>query len=91
MFSGAFRTKRFRHSLVVVIGPCEPRGVLCDSGVRAVLVFGEEDEIGLTDDEGDLLDHCSSVSVVTIADAGHFTLNQKPGEIADILLDAVKE
>jgi len=64
---------------------------LCESGVRAVLVFGEEDEIGLTDDERDVLDQCPSVDVVTIADAGHFTLNQKPGEIADILLDAVRE
>jgi pimeloyl-ACP methyl ester carboxylesterase len=30
------------------------------------------------------------VTVVTTADAGHFTLNEKPSEIAEILLDAVE-
>ena len=62
---------------------------LCDSGARAWVVFGERDEIGLTGDERDVLEQCSSVTVVTIAGAGHFTLNEKPGEIAEILLDAV--
>jgi pimeloyl-ACP methyl ester carboxylesterase len=33
----------------------------------------------------------SRTAVVTIADAGHFTLNEKPSEIAEILLGAVKE
>jgi hypothetical protein len=28
--------------------------------------------------------------VVTISDTGHFTLNQKRAEIADIVLDAAK-
>jgi pimeloyl-ACP methyl ester carboxylesterase len=29
------------------------------------------------------------VSLVEISDAGHFTLNQKPSEIAALVLDAV--
>jgi hypothetical protein len=29
------------------------------------------------------------VSLVTLSDARHFTLNEKPAEIAEILLDAV--
>jgi pimeloyl-ACP methyl ester carboxylesterase len=62
---------------------------LCDSGVRAWVVFGEDDDIGLTDEERDVLEQCPSVTLVTIADAGHFALNQKPGEIAEILLTAV--
>jgi pimeloyl-ACP methyl ester carboxylesterase len=62
---------------------------LCDSGVRAWVVFGEDDDIGLTDEERDVLEKCPSVTLVTIADAGHFALNQKPGEIAEILLTAV--
>jgi pimeloyl-ACP methyl ester carboxylesterase len=62
---------------------------LCDSGVRAWVVFGEHDEIGLTDEERDVLEQCPSTTLVTIADAGHFALNQKPGEIAEILLAAV--
>jgi pimeloyl-ACP methyl ester carboxylesterase len=64
---------------------------LCDSSVRTVVVFGEHDEIGLTDDERDVLEQCPSVTVVTIADAGHFTLNEKPSEIAEILLGALKD
>jgi pimeloyl-ACP methyl ester carboxylesterase len=63
---------------------------LCDSSVRTVVVFGEHDEIGLTDEERDVLEQCPSAAVVTIADAGHFTLNEKPGEIAEILLDALQ-
>jgi pimeloyl-ACP methyl ester carboxylesterase len=64
---------------------------LCDSSVRTVVVFGEHDEIGLTDEERGVLERCPSVSVVTIADAGHFTLNEKPGEVAEVLVDAVKK
>jgi pimeloyl-ACP methyl ester carboxylesterase len=64
---------------------------LCDASVRTVVVFGEDDEIGLTDDERDVLEQCPSVTVVKIADAGHFTLNEKPSEVAEILLDAVKD
>jgi pimeloyl-ACP methyl ester carboxylesterase len=66
-------------------------GRLCESGVRARVVFGEHDEIGLTDDEREFLEHCPSVTLVTLADAGHFTLNEKPSEVADILLDALKD
>ena len=62
---------------------------LCDSGVRAWVVFGEHDDIGLTDDERHVLEKCPSVTVATITDAGHFTLNEKPNEIAQILLDVV--
>jgi pimeloyl-ACP methyl ester carboxylesterase len=69
-------------------GSLAPR--LCDSGVRAWVVFGEHDDIGLTDDEREVLEKCPAVTLVTISDAGHFTLNQKPSEIAEILLDAVK-
>lgn len=68
-------------------GSLAPR--LCDSGVRAWLVFGEHDDIGLTDDERDMLERCPSVTLTTILGAGHFTLNEKPGEVAEILLDAL--
>jgi pimeloyl-ACP methyl ester carboxylesterase len=62
---------------------------LCDSGVPAWVVFGDRDDIGLTDDERDVLDKCPRVTTTTISDAGHFTLNEKPAEIASIVLDAV--
>jgi pimeloyl-ACP methyl ester carboxylesterase len=62
----------------------------CDSGVRAWLVFGERDDIGIADDERELLALAPHVNLVEIADAGHFTLNQKPSEIAALVIDAVK-
>ena len=68
-------------------GSLAPR--LCDSGARAWVVFGERDDIGLTDDERQVLEECAQVTIVMISDAGHFTLNEKPGLIADLVLDAV--
>jgi pimeloyl-ACP methyl ester carboxylesterase len=62
---------------------------LCDSGVRAWVVFGEGDDIGLTDDERRALDECSHVTLVTIPDAGHFTLNEEPGRIAELIVGMV--
>jgi pimeloyl-ACP methyl ester carboxylesterase len=64
---------------------------LCDSGAPARVVFGDHDEIGLAEHERLELERCSSVTMVTIADAGHFTLNEKPAEIARVLLDALGE
>ena len=68
-------------------GSLAPR--LCESGVPAWVVFGERDDVGLTDQERGVLEACPQVTMVTIADAGHFALNQKPGEIAGLVLDAV--
>ena len=62
---------------------------LCDSGAPAWVVFGEHDEIGLTDEERGVLEACTHVTVVTIPDAGHFALNQKPAHIGGLVLDAV--
>jgi pimeloyl-ACP methyl ester carboxylesterase len=61
----------------------------CDSGTRAWVVFGERDDVGITTDERELLEATPQVSLVEISDAGHFTLNQKPSEIATLVLDAV--
>jgi pimeloyl-ACP methyl ester carboxylesterase len=69
-------------------GSLAPR--LCDSGVPAWVVFGEHDDIGLTDPERQTLEACPDVTMVTISDAGHFALNQKPAQIAELVLDAVK-
>jgi len=63
--------------------------LLCNSGTPAWVVFGERDDIGLAVAERAQLENCSSVTLVTIPDAGHFTLNEKPAEIAAILLRAL--
>ncbi len=61
----------------------------CDAGSRAWVVFGAKDDVGLTDDERGVLGAAPHVTLVEIADAGHFTLNQKPSEVAALVLAAV--
>jgi pimeloyl-ACP methyl ester carboxylesterase len=68
-------------------GSLAPR--LADSGVPAWVVYGESDDVGITDDERDVLEASPHVSIVIVSDAGHFTLNQQPGEIAKLVLEAV--
>ena len=62
---------------------------LCDSKARAWVVFGANDDVGITADERELLEATAHVSLVEISDAGHFTLNQRPSEVAALILDAV--
>ena len=68
-------------------GSLAPR--LGDAGVPTRIVFGERDDIGITDDERKTLAEYPNVTILEIADAGHFTLNQQPGQIAELLLDVL--
>jgi len=68
-------------------GSLGPR--LCASGVRAWVVFGDSDDVGLKDSERQELESCPTVILVTIPDAGHFTLNQKPARVAEVVLQAL--
>ena len=68
-------------------GSLAPR--FADSGVPAWVVYGESDDIGISDDERNVLEASPHVSIVRISDAGHFTLNQQPGEIARLVLEAL--
>ena len=68
-------------------GSLTPR--LCTSGVRAWVVFGDSDDVALKDSEREELEACPTVTVVTIPDAGHFTLNQKPAQVGEIVLKAL--
>ncbi len=61
----------------------------CDASAWAWVVFGEKDDIGLAAAERELLTAAPNVTLVEIADTGHFALNQKPDEIAAIVLQAV--
>jgi pimeloyl-ACP methyl ester carboxylesterase len=81
------RKIRFYFEYLDRHGSLVPR--LCDSGANAWVVFGERDDVGLTDDERRGLEECPRVTMVWIPDAGHFTLNEEPGRIADLLLDAL--
>ena len=62
---------------------------LCDSGVGGWVVFGERDDVGLADDERRALEECPHMTLLTIPDAGHFTLNEEPGRIAELIVDMV--
>jgi pimeloyl-ACP methyl ester carboxylesterase len=62
---------------------------LCDAGAAAWVVFGEHDDIGLTDDERAVLEECAGLTLVTIPGTGHFALNQKPAQVAEVVLAAL--
>ena len=62
---------------------------LGDADVSTRIVFGERDDIGITDDERKALAEYPHVTIVEIANAGHFTLNEQPGQIAELVLDAL--
>jgi pimeloyl-ACP methyl ester carboxylesterase len=66
-------------------GSLVPR--LCESGTRATIVLGDEDDVGLTDAERAEIEACETLSFVAIPEAGHFTLNQRPDRVADLLLE----
>lgn len=64
-------------------------GPLCESGVPAWLVFGEKDDVGLTDGERSALEACDRTKVVMVPGAGHMTLTSHPTVVADTLLEAL--
>ncbi|WP_181139804.1 alpha/beta fold hydrolase [Streptomyces sp. Ru71] len=61
---------------------------LCEAGVPTWVVRGEHDEIGLTGGERRGLEACPHVTLVTVPDASHLLLVQKPARIADVVLEA---
>jgi len=68
-------------------GSLAPR--LCASDVPAWVVFGENDDIGLQDSERQELEACPTVTLITIPGAGHFTLNQEPAQVAEVVVQAL--
>jgi pimeloyl-ACP methyl ester carboxylesterase len=64
---------------------------LCESGVRAWVVYGEQDEVGITDAERTNLDDCLSTTVQTIAGTGHLIPNTRPDVVASLIIQALRE
>lgn len=64
-------------------------GPLCETGVPAWLVFGDKDDVGLTDNERSTLEACAQTNVITVPDAGHMTLTSHPTLVAEIMLEAL--
>jgi pimeloyl-ACP methyl ester carboxylesterase len=70
-------------------GSLVPR--LCQSGVASFVVFGDNDEIGLTDEERSALVACADVTLVTVADATHGLIVEQPARIAELILELVQK
>ena len=64
---------------------------LCESGARTWLVYGDHDEVGLTDTERAILDDCPRTTVRTIAGAGHLIPNTHPEAVAALIIQALRE
>jgi pimeloyl-ACP methyl ester carboxylesterase len=64
---------------------------LCDSQVRAVVVFGDHHETGLTTEERAGLESCERVQLVSIPDATHMHVVEKPGSTAELVRQLVSD
>ena len=58
-------------------------------GREGLVVLGERDDVGLTDEERRGLEECPGTTLVPIPAAGHFTMNEEPGQIAELILEMV--
>ena len=76
-----------RTSTSTGTGRLAPR--LCQSGVPAEIVFGEDDEVGLTPDERSTLDSCPTTRLHFVPDAGHMLLNQNLEWVAELIVQTV--
>ena len=55
--------------------------------MKAVVAFGDDDEIGLTDEERRSLEASPNVSLVTITGATHFMVVEQPAQIAELICE----
>ncbi len=62
---------------------------LVASGVRAWVVRGDRDEIGLREEERAILAAGPDVALVVVPGAGHFVLTDQPGAVVGIVLDVL--
>ena len=69
-------------------GSLVPR--LCQSGVKSYVVFGDNDEIGLTDEERSALENCADVTLITVANATHGLIIEQPARIAELILELIE-
>jgi pimeloyl-ACP methyl ester carboxylesterase len=64
-------------------------GRLCRSGVRAEVVFGEDDEVGMTPAERNTLEACPTTRLHSVPNCGHMLPNQKPEWVAELIVDSL--
>jgi pimeloyl-ACP methyl ester carboxylesterase len=64
-------------------------GRLCRSGVQAEVVFGEDDEVGMTPAERSALESCPATRLHFVPGCGHMLPNQKPEWVAELIVGTV--
>jgi pimeloyl-ACP methyl ester carboxylesterase len=64
---------------------------MCQSEVKSYVVFGDNDEIGLTDEERSRLEACADVTLITVADATHALIIEQPAQMAEPILELVEK
>ena len=64
-------------------------GRLCRSGAQAEVVFGEDDEVGMTPAERSTLEACPTTRLHFVPNCGHMLLNQKPDWVAELIVNTV--
>src|SRR4051794_33493582 len=64
-------------------------GRLCQAGVRAEVVFGENDEVGMTPAERGALESCPNTRLHALPDCGHMLINQNLEWVAKLIADVV--
>jgi len=62
---------------------------LCNAGVKSWVVFGDRDQVGLTDGEKRVLDSCPDVRLVTVPNATHMVLLDQPAAVADVIRESL--
>lgn len=63
---------------------------LCESGALAWFVLGENDDVGITDYERNVLEGCPAVTVVDVEGAGHMLVQEQPELVAELLVAAIE-
>lgn len=64
-------------------------GRLCRSSAKAEIVFGEDDEVGMTPAERGTLESCPTTRIHSVPDCGHMLINQKPDWVAELIVEVV--
>jgi pimeloyl-ACP methyl ester carboxylesterase len=64
-------------------------GRLCRSGAQTEVVFGENDEVGMTPAERSTLESCPTTRLHFVPDCGHMLINRKPEWVAELIVDVV--
>ena len=87
-FNGSLTRKLLRNYFDYLNGHGSLAADLCDAGASTWVVRGDEDEIGLSDQDRTRLETGPTVELVLVPDAHHFVLVDQPADVVDVILRA---